>query len=213
MEKDIDSHDELKVRRIYSPRVAAYAASLALLLTGFISVGCGSKKNPPSSLHSGQAVAAHSKAAIPSSFNSAGSSDNAHQIKILTDALQKKPGHVPVLMQLAGMAAASGKLEEATKYLKEVLAREPGNTEARLELGKILFEMGKIQESIQTTEEILRVQPDNPDALYNLGAIYGNLGNRQRASEYWGRLVASNPQSDSGKRAKQMMSELQKTTP
>ena len=94
-----------------------------------------------------------------------------------------------------------------------MLTQEPGNVPARLDLGKIQFEAGHVTDAIQTTTAILKEQPDHPDALYNLGAIHGNLGQRDRAIEYRSRLLASSPQSESGKRARQMMAELQRTTP
>jgi tetratricopeptide (TPR) repeat protein len=75
--------------------------------------------------------------------------------------------------------------------------REPANTDARLELGKALFEAGDVQEAIQQTKAILDGQPDYADALYNLGAIYGNLGQADLARQYWNRLIANRPQTES----------------
>lgn len=131
-----------------------------------------------------------------------------HDLKVLELALTKKPGHTPVLMQMAKLEEGSGKLDKAAEHLQEVVRREPGNLEAKLELGRVLYQRGNIQGALDQTQAILKVQPNNADALYNLGAIYGNLGNARLAREYWGRLIASDPDSESGKRAKQMMVQL-----
>ncbi len=183
-------------------QAGAIAASFFLMLFP----GCGSKQSSPPSISS-QTVPAHAR----TKFQPGGA--NQHEGKMLADALKKRPAHIPVLLRLASLALESGKLGEAERYLKEVQRLEPGNVPARLDLGKVQFESGHVPEAIQTTAAILKEQPDNPDALYNLGAIYGNLGQREQAIEYWNRLLASNPQSESGRRAQQMMPELQRTSP
>ncbi len=133
-----------------------------------------------------------------------------HEEKVLEMALTKKPGHTPVLLKLAKLASDSGRYKEAEDHLREVLSHEPDNTDARLELGKVLYQEGDIEGAIKETSEILKTHPTHADALYNLGAIYGNLGNSGRAREYWDRLIAADPQSESGKRAQQMIALLPK---
>jgi tetratricopeptide (TPR) repeat protein len=135
-------------------------------------------------------------------------STDGHDLKVLEAALTKKPGHTPVLMQMAKLEEGTGKLDKAVEHLEEVVKREPGNLEAKLELGRVLYQRGNVQGALEQTEAILKVQPNYADALYNLGAIYGNLGNARLAREYWGRLVTNDPDSESGKRAKQMMAQL-----
>ncbi len=132
-----------------------------------------------------------------------------HDLKVLEMALQKNPGHTPVLMQMANLESSKGRYQDAERHLQEILRREPDNAEARLELGRVMFQLGDVQGAIEQTESILKKQPSNSDALYNLGAIYGNLGNKERAAVYWQRLISVDPQSASGKLAQQMMSRLQ----
>jgi tetratricopeptide (TPR) repeat protein len=182
------------------------AAAIGMTLLLLLCQGCGSSP-PGRPLPGGRTVAAHAQTTIPVARA------DQHEARMLADALKKRPDHVPVLLRLAGLAMESGKPAEAEKYLNEVLTQEPGSIPARLDLGKIQFEAGRVPEAIHTTAEILKTDPDNADALYNLGAIYGNLGQRDRAIEHWGRLLASSPQSESGKRARLMMAELQRTTP
>lgn len=191
-------------RVLVNPRpVGAIAAALLLALCA----GCGSSQSGRASIDN-RPIPAHSSSAA----RSAGG-DRQHEARMLADVLKKKPDHVPVLLRLAGLAQEAGKPGEAEKYLSEVLKLEPGNVPARLDLGRIQFETGRAPEAIRTTEAILRDQPDNPDALYNLGAIYGNLGRKEQAIEYWSRLQAVSPRSESGQRARQMMAELQRPTP
>ncbi len=134
-----------------------------------------------------------------------------HDVKVLEAALAKKPGHGPVLMKLAKLEEDKGQLDKAADYLQQIVKQEPGNLEARLELGRVFYQKGNIQGALDQTQAILKAQPNNADALYNLGAIYGNLGNAQLARQYWGRLIAADPKSESGKRAQEMMARLPAT--
>jgi tetratricopeptide (TPR) repeat protein len=134
-----------------------------------------------------------------------------HEAIFLAEALKKKPDHTPVLLRMAQLSEESGKHTEAARNLREVLKREPANIDARLELGKTLFEAGDVQGAIEETKAILDRQPDHADALYNLGAIYGNVGNADQARQYWNRLIAKDPQTESAKRAKGMLGQLPPT--
>jgi tetratricopeptide (TPR) repeat protein len=138
--------------------------------------------------------------------------DKQHEAIFLAEALKKKPDHTPVLMRMAQLSAESGKNTEAARNLREVVQREPANMDARLELGKALFETGDVQGALEQTKAILDRQPDHADALYNLGAIYGNVGNAELARDYWSRLIAAKPQTDSAQRAKRMVAQLPTTT-
>jgi tetratricopeptide (TPR) repeat protein len=131
-----------------------------------------------------------------------------HEAKMLEQALQKKPGHGPVLMRLAKLASEAGKPAEALKHLEQLVKAEPDNAEARLELGKILFETGDVSGALEQTSQILKTHPNHPDALYNLGAIYGNLGNTGLALQNWEKLISTSPDSESGARARQMIAQL-----
>jgi tetratricopeptide (TPR) repeat protein len=128
--------------------------------------------------------------------------------KMLTEALRKKPDHIPILLQLSHLEAESGNVRKASEYLTEVLQYEPRNLEAKLNLGKQMFETGNVEDAIRLNQEILEIEPMHPDALYNLGAIYGNLGNRERALFFWNQLVNSTPNSESGMRAREMMAHM-----
>ena len=134
--------------------------------------------------------------------------DTVHEAMYLAEALKKKPDHTPVLLRMAQLSEESGKPTEAADHLREIIRNEPDNTDARLELGRVLFQTGDVAGAIGETEAILKHHPDHADALYNLGAIYGNVGNAQRAREYWGRLIAAKPESESARRAQGMLAQL-----
>jgi tetratricopeptide (TPR) repeat protein len=101
-----------------------------------------------------------------------------------------------------------GKPAEAVRHLQEAVRVDPKNPEARLELGRALFDTGDVKGAIRETEALLKLDPANLDGMYNLGAIYGNLGQTDRAREYWRQAAAINPDSESGRRAKEALRQI-----
>ena len=161
-----------------------------------------------SSLHPVQATGGRPDSIKEPVQNHFTSMEESADQKMLAEALSKKPDHIPILLELAHLEAESGNAQKASKYLTEVLEYEPQNLEAKLNLGKQMFEMGAIEDAIRLNQEILEIEPVHPDALYNLGAIYGNIGNRERALFFWNQLIDSNPNSESGIRAREMMARM-----
>lgn len=143
--------------------------------------------------------------------SAAGTTDKLHESKALEAELKRKPDHVPILFRLAELSREMGKPAEAVPHLRRILAQEPNNVEARLELGRALYDTGDVEGSLQETNRILQQNPDQVDALYNLGAIYANLNKDQVARQYWTRAVSSDPNSDSGRRAKESLQQLAKS--
>jgi tetratricopeptide (TPR) repeat protein len=132
----------------------------------------------------------------------------AHELKELAVQLEKKPGHLPVLMRMAQLEHDQGKLAEAEAHLREALAGEPENADLHLELGRVLYEKGDRNEALKETERALAINPKHADALYNMGAIHANLGDTGRARSYWEKLIASAPESESGKKAREGLARL-----
>jgi Flp pilus assembly protein TadD len=131
-----------------------------------------------------------------------------HEMKVLSEALKKKPDHAPLLFRMAQLSSQSHHPAEAVQYLRQILQKEPDNPDARLELGKALFEAGDLEGAVSETKLLLVKRPAHPDALYNLGAIYANVGNGKLARDFWQKLIDGQPGSESARRAQQMLAQL-----
>jgi Flp pilus assembly protein TadD len=94
-------------------------------------------------------------------------------------------------MRMAQIERSQGKLAEAVTHLREAVASEPANADAHVELGRALA-----------------INPKHVDALYNLGAIHANSGDTVGARSDWERAIASAPESDSGKKARDGLARL-----
>ncbi len=131
-----------------------------------------------------------------------GADNPEHEMKVLEAQLEKKPGHTPVLMRMAEIEHARGRLDEAAADLRKAIQTEPKNSDAHLELGRILYEKGDVTGAIAETSKALEANPKHVDALYNMGAIYANNGDPVRARSYWKKAVEVDPSGESGKKAK-----------
>lgn len=134
----------------------------------------------------------------------------AHERAALEEQLQKNPDHAPILFRLAEMEREAGRPSGATPYLRKILEHDPTNLDARLELGRALYDSGDIDGALKETQRLLADHPGQVDGLYNLGAIYANLSRADLARQYWSQAVAADPNSDSGKRAKDALVQLAK---
>ncbi len=155
---------------------------------------------------SAPAAVSRSSSAPASSGNS--TADRVHELKALDEELAKKPEHPPILLRMAQLSSELGKPADAISYLQRLVKADPKNVDGRLELGRLLFESNDVQGSMRETAKILEINPKQVDALYNMGAIYANLNNPATARTYWTRAVASDPGSDSGKRAREGLAKL-----
>jgi tetratricopeptide (TPR) repeat protein len=164
----------------------------------------GSAAGPVKSAHNKGALPEHASRPMPS---------QQHEKEMLRMALEKNPGHAPVLLRLAEIESEDGHLREAAGHLRKILEAEPGNPDAGLELGKVLFQLGDVRGAMEHTERILKTHPTNEDALYNMGAIHANIGDRKGAMAYWRQLAALNSNSESAQKAQQMMARLAKSNP
>ena len=145
-------------------------------------------------------------AAPSGSTNSA--ANHIHELTALQEQLKQNPNHAPILFRMAQLSSEMGKNSDAISYLRQLLRADASNLEARLELGRILYADNDVPGAMAETEQILQKDSKQVDALYNLGAINANLGKNEIAREYWKRAVASAPDSDSGKRAKEGLQKL-----
>jgi tetratricopeptide (TPR) repeat protein len=138
--------------------------------------------------------------------------DKQHELLQLSEELKKTPEHVPVLLRMAQLARELGRLPESVQHLRKAVATEPRNADAHLELGRALFDSSDIEGAIAETKRVLDIDPKHTDALYNLGAIYGNMNRDDLAREYWEKAIAADPDSPSGRQAKEALPRLSPAT-
>jgi protein O-GlcNAc transferase len=136
--------------------------------------------------------------------------DPIHEKAALEEELKQKPDHPPILMRLAELARDGGQPKQAAELLKRAVAADSKNVDARLELSRTLYEIDDVDGAFTETKRILTDNPNQVDALYNIGAIYANLGKADLARQYWTQAVATDPNSDSGRKSADALTKIGK---
>ena len=136
--------------------------------------------------------------------------DSIHEKAALELDLKKNPGHPPILIRLAELSRDAGQPKQAVEYLRQAVAADPKNLDARLELSRSLYEINDVDGAIAETKSLLADYPNQIDALYNIGAIYANLGKTDLARQYWTQAVATDPNSDSGRKSAAALTKIGK---
>ena len=159
-------------------------------------------------LNSFQAGSNRPKSVQKSAADSAPPQIPAHERAALEEQLKRNPDHPPILMRLAEMEREAGRPAGAIPYLRKILDKDSTNLDARLELSRVLYETNDVDGAVKEIQKLLADHPGQVDALYNLGAIYANQNRMDLARQAWAKAVASDPQSESGKRAKDGLAQL-----
>jgi len=182
----------------YYRMMAGVAIGVAIAVSGLV---LEQRRDPAATSRSTSTSSAPASSGNPTA-------DRVHELKALEQELAKKPEHPPILLRMAQLTSELGKPADAISYLRRLVKADPGNVDGRLELGRLLYETNDVEGSLRETSKILETNPKQVDALYNVGAIYANLNNLSNARTYWNRAVASDPGSDSGKRARDGLEKL-----
>lgn len=100
-------------------------------------------------------------------------------------ATEFDPGNAHVLLDLADLYAASGRLKEGEALARSVLEAEPGQKQARMIMGIIHFKSGRLDESEAELQTALHHNPDPARTHYYLGRVYEERDELQRALEHY----------------------------
>lgn len=119
-----------------------------------------------------------------------------------------------------------GKEEEAAKQLADVKESALENKNAKAiyttikstafkeaaetlaEEGRVTYNKGKYDEALKTLEEALKLDPANTKAIYFVGRVYHRQGDKEKAAEYYNKIINEYPDSERVTEAKRRLREL-----
>jgi protein O-mannosyl-transferase len=87
-------------------------------------------------------------------------------------ALELRPDYVNAMTQLAAIAIAHGRFDEAQALVDKTVELEPRNPSLRANLGALAGRRGKPDEAIRHYEDVLRLDPKSAGAHFELGKIF-----------------------------------------
>jgi tetratricopeptide (TPR) repeat protein len=108
-------------------------------------------------------------------------------------AIELKEDYLDAKIQLALISEQRGNLEEAQRKLEELVSNYPFSVEANFQLGRIYFNQEKIDQAISSLERATLLMPNHSNSLYFLGLCYEKKGEKEKALEYFKKVLELNP--------------------
>jgi tetratricopeptide (TPR) repeat protein len=71
--------------------------------------------------------------------------------------------------------------------------------------GVCYYEVHKYEDAINSMESALKFQPKHQIAQLNLGIVNMAVGNNEKAIEWWNKAIQTDPASEVGKKAKELI--------
>jgi tetratricopeptide (TPR) repeat protein len=133
-----------------------------------------------------------------------------YRIKLteLKDAVDKNPSDTIAMRNYADFLSASHKMYEAIPYYEKILEINPKRSDIYFSLALIYYNKQDFAKCEEANNKVLSFEPKNQMALYNLGAIAATQGKKDKAKEFWNMVMNINPESETGKLAKESLAKL-----
>ena len=126
----------------------------------------------------------------------------------LEQAVNENPTDTLALKKYADYLTASHKMDEAITYYEKILSADPKRSDIHFSLAVIYFNKQNFDKCDNENEKVLQYDPQNQMALYNLGAVAATRGQKEKAKDYWNKVISINENSETAKLAKESLSKL-----
>jgi len=136
------------------------------------------------------------------------SEDYKRKMAELEQAVRDNPNDTTALKNYADYLSASHKMNEAIPYYEKILEINSKRTDIYFSLALIYYNEQDFAKCEQVNNEVLSFDPKNQMALYNIGAIAATQGNKEKAKEFWNKVVSINSESETAKLARESLGKL-----
>ena len=126
----------------------------------------------------------------------------------LKEAVDSNPSDTLAMRNYADFLSASHKMNEAIPYYEKILEINPKRSDIYFSLALIYYNKQDFLKCEEANNKVLSFEPKNQMALYNLGAIAATQGKKDKAKEFWNMVMNINPDSETGKLAKESLAKL-----
>lgn len=99
--------------------------------------------------------------------------------------------------------------EAAKEIVKKIQDQDKGKASAEVfEKGRVAYNGAKYDEALEYLNQAIELNPDNFDAIYFLGRLYHKQGDKEKAEEYYQKIISDYPDSPRVTETKQKLNEL-----
>ena len=136
------------------------------------------------------------------------SEDYRKKLAELENDVNENPSDTIALRKYADYLAASHKMTEAIPFYEKILNVDPKRSDIRFSLAVIYFNKQNFDKCDNENEKVLQYDPKNQMALYNLGAVAATRGLKEKAKDYWNKVITINESTETAQLAKESLSKL-----
>lgn len=129
------------------------------------------------------------------------------EITRLEKIYKANPNDHQTLLQLAHLLGDSRFFDKAIEKYTLYLQTHPNEADVWVDMGVCYFEKQEYANAIETMNKALNLNPVHQIAHFNLGIINLSAGNHDEAIYWWEKTVSINPNSDIGKRARELINQ------
>jgi tetratricopeptide (TPR) repeat protein len=126
----------------------------------------------------------------------------------LKDAVEKNPDDTLAMRNYADFLSASHKMNEAIPLYEKILEINPKRADIYFSLALIYYNKQDLVKCEEVNNQVLSFDSKNQMALYNLGAIAATQGKKEKAKEFWNKVISINAESETAKLAKESLGKL-----
>jgi len=126
----------------------------------------------------------------------------------LEQAANENPTDTIAIRKYADYLTASHKMNEAIPYYEKILTADPRRSDIHFSLAVIYFNKQNFDKCDSENEKVLEYDPQNQMALYNLGAVAATRGQKEKARDYWNKVISINEATETAQLAKESLSKL-----
>lgn len=129
------------------------------------------------------------------------------EINQLEKIYQSNPNDHQTLLKLAHLLGDSRFFDKAIEKYTQYLQTHQNEADVWVDMGVCYFEKMDYAKAIEIMNKALEINPTHQIAHFNLGIINLSAGNHDEAISWWKKTEALNPNSDIGRRAKELINQ------
>ena len=127
------------------------------------------------------------------------------KINNLEAKLNANPDDTKTLLELAHLNNDSGFYDKAIPLYQRYLEKFPEDADARVDMGVCMYNLRDFDGAIREMKKALKYAPNHQIGHLNLGVVNLTLGNNDEAREWFQKAYDLGPETDVGKRAKELL--------
>lgn len=131
--------------------------------------------------------------------------EDMQRINELENTVNRDTTNSTTVLELAHLLNDSGFHDRAIPYYQMYLRKNPGNVDVLVDMGVCYFELRQYEKAKAAMRKGWSINPRHQIANFNLGIVNFSAGNTDSAKIWWRRAIELDPNSEIGKKSKELL--------